>query len=300
MKLYKLTYNLRRATASSWQADTIFGHLCWGLCYLEGEDSLTDFLSRYERRDPPLIISNGFPSDYLPRPIMPIPPFKPADRIERQFSEFEQRKKASKVEYLTLEEFNQAINGKPILPQEKHILKPKPTLKNQINRFTATTGGEGNLFSFDEYFWSQVSIYARIADDFVDQAERLFQLIADTGFGKRKSVGYGAIKSMDFAQFNGFESPADANGFVTLSNFVPAGSDPLKEAWQTMVKYGKLGEEYANRDNPFKQPLLMLVAGSTFYDALCKECYGRMIHRVSSYPEVVQYALAFPPPARLP
>jgi CRISPR-associated protein Csm4 len=232
---------------------------------------------------------------------MPTSPPKLANRIEQQFTEFRRKKEAGKIEYLTLEEFNQAINGKPALPQEKKdICKPKPTLKNQINRFTATTGGEGNLFDFDEYSWNQVSIYAKIADDFIDQAKRLFQLIADIGFGKRKSVGYGAIESMKFAEFNDFEPPPHADGFVTLSNFVPAESDPTKGAWRTMVKYGKLGEEYANRENPFKKPLLMLIAGSTFYDTLCKEYYGRMIHQVSSHPEVVQYGLAFPVLVKLP
>ncbi|MFW0861811.1 MAG: type III-A CRISPR-associated RAMP protein Csm4 [Dethiobacter sp.] len=307
MKLYKVTYKLRSATASSWHADTIFGHLCWALRYHEGEDSLKDFLQEYEEGRPPLIVSNGFPLDYLPRPIMTPLPFKPADKIERQFEDFKQRKMAGKGEYLTLEEFNRALNGEPVLPKEENILKrkeqissPRTTLKNQINRLTATTGGEGQLFDFEEYFWPRVSIYARIADEFIDQARKLFETIAPTGFGKRKSVGYGAIESMEFDEFDGFKTPSNANGFVTLSNFVPAGNDPVKGAWQTIVKYGKLGEEYANRGNPFKRPLLMLTAGSTFYDAPCKEYYGRMIHKVSSYPEVVQYALALPIVAKLP
>jgi CRISPR-associated protein Csm4 len=309
VKIYKVTYNIRSAIASSWHADTIFGHLCWALRYLEGEGSLADFLKKYEEGRPPLVISNGFPLDYLPRPLTP-PPKLPdrADRIERQFRDFHQKKEAGKVEYLTLEEFNRTINGELVLPEEKDILKrkeeihsPRATLKNQINRFTATTGGEGNLFDFKEYFWSEISIYAKIADEFMNRARSLFNSIVETGFGKRKSVGYGAIESMKLDQFDGFELPPDANGFVTLSNFVPRQGDPIQGAWQTIVKYGKLGEEYASGENPFKRPLLMLTPGSTFYDALIKEYYGRMIHHVSYYyPEVVQYALAFPVAAKLP
>lgn len=307
VKLYKVTYHLRSATASPWQADTIFGHLSWALRYLEGEDSLKSFLKGYDDRKPRLVISNGFPLDYLPRPIMPPSPLKPADKIERQITDFKQTKEASKIEYLTLEEFNKAVNGGSVSLKEEDILKrkeqihsPRATLKNQINRLTATTGGEGQLFDFEEYFWPQVSIYAKIADDFVDQAKKLFETVAATGFGKRKSVGYGTIESMDFTRFNGFETPSQANGFVSLSNFVPARNDPVRGAWQTIVKYGKLGEEYANRENPFKRPLLVLTAGSTFYDAPCKEYYGRIIHDLSPYAGVVQYALALPVPAKLP
>ena len=69
MKLFRVTYNLRSAVASDWQADTIFGHICWALRYLEGEDKLIRFLSDYELRQPPIIISDGFPGELLPRPL---------------------------------------------------------------------------------------------------------------------------------------------------------------------------------------------------------------------------------------
>ena len=89
--------------------------------------------------------------------------------------------------------------------------------------------------------------------------------------------------------------------FVSLSNFVPARNDPIEGTWQTIVKYGKLGEEYATGGNPFKRPLLMFTAGSTFYDAPCREYYGRVVKDIApSYHKVVQYALALPVPIKLP
>jgi CRISPR-associated protein Csm4 len=66
------------------------------------------------------------------------------------------------------------------------------------------------------------------------------------------------------------------------------------------VKYGKLGEEYALEEIAFKKPLLMLEAGSTFYDSPVKQFYGRMVRGVSpAYPQVVQYGFALPVPMRL-
>jgi CRISPR-associated protein Csm4 len=215
-------------------------------------------------------------------------------------------KEAGEVAWLALEEFGQAIQGVQAVPRQVEKGKlpvTQVTLKNQISRITGTTGEEGNLFDFAEVFCSAVSIYVKVAEGFVEDAERLFSFIARQGYGKRKSVGYGEIdfQSFTFEPFPGFGSPAEANGFVSLSNFVPARDDPTRGAWRTMVKYGKLGEEYALHEHPFKRPLIMLVAGSSFYDQPPRGYYGRLVEDVSaSHPEVVQYGLAFAVPARLP
>jgi len=106
---------------------------------------------------------------------------------------------------------------------------------------------------------------------------------------------------MSFEPFAGFNAPADPNGFVSLSNFVPAKNDPVHGDWQTIVKYGKMGEEYASEDHVFKKPLLMLEAGSTFYDVPCREYYGCLVKNLNpAYPQAVQYAFALPVLMALP
>ena len=316
MNLFKVTYHLRSAVASEWQSDTIFGHLCWALRYLDGEDTLDQFLADYERTQPPLIISNGFPAGLLPRPATP--PLSPRQRneesIKQQIEGFKRSKEAKETTLLTPEEFTRAIRGEEVVPISKRGQLPSPgsTMKNQINRLTGTTGDGSNLYEFDETFWSRIdekmivdipiSIYVKVREDFTDQAERLFSFIAAQGYGKRKSVGYGEIRSHSFEEFHGFETPPDANGFVSLSNFVPAHSDPRIGTWQTIIKYGKLGEEYAIGGNPHKRPLLMFTAGSTFRDTPCREYYGRLVKNIapsSPYRKVVQYALAFPVPIKI-
>ena len=313
MKLFRVTYYLRSAVASDWQADTIFGHICWALRYLEGEDELARFLKEFELGQPPLIISNGFPGDLLPRPITP--PSLPEEKktVCERIHSFIANKRESEITLLSPQEFNTAIRGEEVhvSEQPRPLPKKRITLKNQISRLAGTTGAEGTLYDFEETFWSQtdgksradtpISIYVKVTDHFVEQAERLFSFIAAQGYGKRKSIGYGEIESHSFEAFGGFESPPAANGFVSLSNFVPARHDPTEGRWQTIVKYGKLGEEYATSSNPFKRPLLMLTAGSTFYDAPCREYYGHLVRNIApSHPNVIQYALAFPVPIRLP
>lgn len=129
---------------------------------------------------------------------------------------------------------------------------------------------------------------------------QLFQYITDTGYGKRKSIGYGQIESMIFEPFDGFKQPEKINGFVTLSNFVPSADDPTEGFWNMIIKYGKMGEEWAAEDWAFKKPLLMLEAGSTFYDMPCRDYYGCLVKDLNPhYSQAVQYAFGLPVPMSL-
>lgn len=300
MKLYRIDYHLHSATASAWHADTVFGHLCWAMRYTESEASLAQMLDACRQGHPPILVSNGFPAGLFPNLITPPLPLDSAATLQEQRSQAQQEKEARQVAHLTLEEFNRAINGEMFLPSTKKDPTHQVTLKNQISRLTGTTGGEGNLYDFEETFYPAISIYAKIEDNFVQRARQLFLFIAEDGYGKRKSVGYGAISSMTFAPLEGLRPPQDTNGFVTLSNFVPAKGDPTAGSWGTIVKYGKLGEEYAIGGSPFKLPVVMLVAGSAFYDNPLRPFYGRMVPGISpAYPRVIQYGFALAIPARL-
>jgi CRISPR-associated protein Csm4 len=273
--------------------------------YLHGTGKLQAFIEAYENGSPPLLLSNGFPCNLLPKPITMPPPVDTDLPLEKQREQFQQNKRVKDVKYLTQADFIRSLNGEVVSPlaesdppQERRI-----TLKNQLNRLSSTTGEEGTLYNFEEYYWPEVTIYLKIVDEFVDQAQQLFMYIANTGYGKRKSIGYGQIgvENFSFEPFSGFNSPPGSNGFVSLSDFVPASSDPTTGAWQTIVKYGKMGEEYASEDSVFKKPLIMLEAGSTFYDSPCREYYGRLVRNLNpAYPEAVQYAFALPVSIILP
>jgi len=302
LKWFRVKFKLKGWGASAWQSDTIFGHLCWGMRYAQGEDKLRDFLRLYEDGTPPLLVSNGFPEELLPNPITPPPMLGKTLSLAEQREEFRRYKEVRGSKYLTLAEFSCAINGEMVTPSPETEPKgqTRVTLKNQINRLTSTTGEGGQLYNFEEYYWPEVSIYLKVQDDFVETARQLFQYVADTGYGKRKSIGYGQIESMSFESFAGFKQPQKANGFVTLSNFVPAADDPTKGSWNMIVKYGKMGEEWASEDSAFKKPLLMMEAGSTFLDSSCRDYYGCLVRNLSpTYNQAVQYAFALPVPMLL-
>jgi CRISPR-associated protein Csm4 len=305
MKWYVAKLTAESWIASAWQADTIWGHLCWGLRYRHGEDALLNFLNTCEKGTPPLLVSNGFPGDLLPRPIVPEPGPDKSKGLEAQRKEFGERKSARGRRWLTYEEFTREIQGERAIPAEKEVGSQMVMLKNQINRLTSTTGGGrigGQLFNFSQYRWKSITIYMKVAADFVERAEELFRYLAQSGYGKRKSVGYGQVKLEAFDPFPGFHVSPDANGFITLSHFVPAAGDPTSGYWDVLIKYGKLGEEFATGENPFKKPLIMLTTGSSFYDSPCKEYYGRLVKGISPVhtDKIVQYGFALPVPMRLP
>ncbi len=245
-------------------------------------------------------MSNGFPGDFLPRPILP-------DKPVTERSAFSKAKIQKKIKWLTLGEFTRILNGEELDLSEKDSGAISVTLKNQINRLTGTTGGReedeatGRLFSFEQHHLDAVSIYLKVADDFAETIKELFHNLSMSGYGKRKTVGYGQFSIQSFDEFAGFKLPQDANGFVSLSNFVPAATNPTKGYWEILVKYGKLGEEYATTGNPHKKPVVMFRAGSCFYDAPCREYYGRLVKGLSpKYPEVAQYGYALPVALKLP
>jgi len=313
MKTYHLKFTMRSATGSLWQADTLFGHLCWLLLWRAGDAKLQEWLDRYEAKDPPLILSDGFPGDLLPRP-MPI--FQTASAVSKEegLRQAEQRKPLKKIAWLTLAEFAQIQQGQAFQPsdtgnsQRQELAKydPQVNFKNQINRNTNTTGNEGQLYPFEEHRWKEVSVYIRVADDAIDCVKQLFEDLQTSGYGKRKSVGYGQIESIKGWDnpFEGFGEVKNANALMSLSHFVPAPHDPLNGQWKTHVKYGKLGGEWATVETPFKKPLVRFTPGSWFYTSdPNKAWFGRMVKDISWHDpdniKIVQYGMAFAVPMKV-
>lgn len=306
MRLYKSILTLRSLSASQWQADTVFGHLCWNLLRREGEGTLTTFLELYQEGLPPILLSDGFPADYLPRPLLPrvAPPtdVPKRERIARQ----REVKQVAHAEWLTLDDFNRVRRGESAKqpPTEEEVSKAfrlNVTPKNQIDRLTDTAGGmAGQLYDMEEFVLPQVTLYWRIEDGYLNVVRDFLTDLQATGYGKRKSIGYGQVESFTLDEFNGFADVPNANGFVTLSRFVPAPNDPTDGFWNTTVKYGKLGEEFAHGDNPFKRPLVQLACGSCFRAVPLREWYGQLVGGLSTREEVKHYGFAFPVPMRLP
>jgi CRISPR-associated protein Csm4 len=293
---------MKSASASLWQADTIFGHLCWSLLRRKGEDALKEFLEQYRNQNPVILVSDGFPSDFIVRPL-----FLMHDRESEDLPKTDRIKRYRGINdsiqslLMTVDDFLAAINGQKIQSNYSAKSNVRVVSKNKIDRSVNTAGGgSGELFDFTEYCIKSVDIYWRIAEDYVDMVRQFLDDLRETGYGKRKSAGYGQLEIQAFDPFDRFDHIQNANGFVSLSNFTPFEKDPVNGYWQKMVKYGKLGEEGASSQNPFKAPLLMLNAGSCFYDSPVRPWYGRVVEGLSRDWPSVQYGFAFPVNVTLP
>lgn len=299
MKTYRLKIKPYSSYLTPWQADTIFGHLCWIMAWREGENALNAFLDEYKKGNPVFVLSDGLPGDFLPVPAH----LSLQEQRERDFEAFKKAKKLKKVLWLQPDVFELVRRGNLEIetPGEIKTSRAYTTLHSSINRITGTTGDEGSLFELPEYVSEQneISIYLKIRDEWEDKVFSLFKDLSLTGYGRKKSVGKGAFEIIgeleSFDKFNDFDG---ANAFMSLSNFVPAKNDPTDGFYKTLVKYGKLGGEYTFCGKPFKKPLMMLAAGSSFKAKKgIKPFYGRMVEDIApAKPEVVQYGYAFAVP----
>lgn len=313
METYCLKLRLDGGFITPFQADTIFGGLCWLIRYREGTGSLQRMLADFRSGRPWFVLSNAYPGDLLPKPLIRVNHRPATAGREEQLLQAKEGKRLKKIEYLTREEFLSLISGtRTVIESKEKPIGRVPTMHNQINRISGSTAVEGQLFEQVESYLGQkdeehrnpgyLSVYIKLMEaNRRDWLLEQFHLLGQTGLGKRKSTGKGSFSVINMERCELFQSVEAPNGYLSLSNFVPAPGDPAEGHYKILVKYGKLGESYALAGNPFKCPLLMLQAGSVFWTrGEIKPFYGQMIENIApAHPEVVQYALAFSVPVRL-
>jgi CRISPR-associated protein Csm4 len=298
MKIYHIKLRVKTGLLTPFQADTIFGHICWVIAHGDGDGALQNFLQPFKDGNPPFVLSDGFPENYLPKPIS----------VDFVVSE-DRRKDIKKIDYLHPDDFNLLIQGKTHeefkpLPLPDEVLQSVTSTHNTINRLTNTTSEESGVYSLPETVIPKVSIYLKSVDaGWKDKVVSLLKDLSQVGYGRKKSIGKGQFTVAELVEEYNFPEIKDANGFVTLSNFCPAKDDPTEGLYKTFVKYGKLGEEFTFCGNPFKRPLLMIKAGSVFKTTSPpKAYYGRMLSNIAPAKEdsVVHYAYAFAMPVKFP
>jgi len=309
----KLKLKLKSGLLSELQSDTIFGHFAWRFKDEHGEEKLTEFLNLFLDKTPVFTISDGFfekgDEVFFPKPLKLTPPkFENKGKTER-IKEFIKQKESKSRKLVTLDQLNLYIKGE--LNSFENLLaetdaKDYPEFKQslrvsvEIDRETFQSK-TGQLFSYNPKYLDDntyLSIFVKIIDQ--DKwnefnCEKVLRSVFEVGYGKKKSSGYGQFEIINFEDFFGFNEPGNANGFITLSQYLPANVDGIKDAYYDInVKYGKLGEEKSNSQNPFKKPLLLLAPGSCFITDINREFYGRAVNEVIDYlPNVIHNGIAF-------
>lgn len=323
MKTLLLKLKQKSGLLTELQSDTIYGHFCWRLKERLGTDKLTEFISSYQNGNPVFVLSDGLlqvnDEIHFPRPYVFNKPVQKEIKAEK-ILEFVDRKKNKERNYLTLSELKKFLSTGEIkienkiedgeLKKKKKMPLINETLRVsvQIDRYNFGSS-EGKLFSFNpRYTRDDVSyiVLIKVLDDSAFdsfECESIIKEVFKVGFGKKKSSGYGQFELDEkdekngFSEFKEIDEPNDSNAFMVLGNYLPSEADKVFPiGYEINTKYGKLGEELSGSENPFKNPIVFLTAGSCFKTEIKKDYYGRVtdtgeVSAANSF--VVQFGMPF-------
>ena len=126
MKIYRIKLNTFSGILTPLQSDTIFGHLCWILAYRKGDKKLQEFLDPFKAGNPPFLISDGFPNDFLPKPLS----------ADANMGDPAERKELKKIDLITLNDFISVMKGEKLRPSISHTIVRVTTPHNVISRIS--------------------------------------------------------------------------------------------------------------------------------------------------------------------
>lgn len=282
------------------QSDTLYGHFCWRLLEVKGEQALAKFIDQYAKGTPVFTVSDGlYEVDgkvLFPRPIIPkndnmIDRRDPVEK-EKKIIELLNKKKERENRYVSLKSLQAFLEGE--LAEYEGLLETDPAPSPKIIKDlrihvgidrNTLTHRDGLLFEQNPEYLDDKTSYAILLKVFDEEAfttefavESIFKDLFEIGFGKKKSSGYGAIEWQGMDEYPDLTEPIEGcNGFYTLGNYLPSKNDGIHDAfYRFFVKYGKLGETGASGPNPFKKPMIMMKPGSCFEVGDAKKFYGRI------------------------
>lgn len=312
-KIKKLKLKLKSGLLSELQSDTIFGHFAWRFKEQHGDEKLEEFLELFVEGKPVFTISDGlFEKNgevFFPKPLKLTPPKFESKNKKERIKNFISQKESKSLKLITVEQLNHFLNGR--LDEFDNSLE-KSNAKNypkfvidlrvhvEIDR-EKFSSIDGQLFTENpKYLDNDTSlvIFIKILNETEwnnNNCEEILKDVFEIGYGKKKSSGYGQFEILEFKDFNAFNEPDETNGFISLSQYLPANSDNIHDAYYDInVKYGKFGEDKSSSQNPFKPPLLLLKPGSCFITDKKKEFYGRVVKGFSDYqPKAIHNAISF-------
>jgi CRISPR-associated protein Csm4 len=282
MSLFRLRLRLKAPLGTPLTSGTLFGHLCWARREADGEAALIAWLEALPYR--PWALSDAFPADRLPFPMLPsLPPPRP-DRMDAEaLDKLRKDKKAAKQAWITLDTWKSArrrcnapirqaltegekkVRDEKTERQESNLAKVR-IAHNTIDRRTGSTPEEGGLYFLDED-WSFAAdprrdVYVR-ADTTEAELRTLFSAVGEAGYGRDATYGRGCfeVEAIDDASWLD-----DCAGNRMLSLSQGALSPNMREPrYKLFTLFGKVGAGMlADGVRPWKKPLLLTRAGCTF------------------------------------
>lgn len=276
MKLFRLQLRLLSPWVTPWQADTLFGLLCWACARTAGPDVLRrEIIEPALAGQPPFVVSDACPEGFLPLPI--------ALKSQRRSWASSERKTVRKARWITRDGFRQFQTGEmPAVPtlHRSAGLRESAEFHNLISRESNTTSDGGRLFAVPTLTIAEqrrLTIYVRLTEGYELRFVEWMRALATYGFGADASTGKGEFElASELELETELDEVRQADGIVVLSTFQPSATDPVDGQWESFIKTGKLGPDWG-LDNVFKRPALMLRPGACFSTPVTRHFVGRAI-----------------------
>jgi len=270
--LHRATLTLQTPLGTPLTGDTLFGQMCWALRAARGDAELVRRIAGYTAGEPWLVVSDGFPAGYLPKPSLP-QHFEPL--IDPAARKAAKRKRWIPVDKFALGEQTHslaALLGSAVddsVAFEKMAPVAATQMHNTLNRLTGTTGeGEFAPYTTQTIFHApgqRMDLYLGLDDARAtpDEVGALLTAIGASGFGRDASVGLGKFLLEAIVPF-ACTPPPGADGHWTLAPCVPRGGhfDRQRSYWRVLTRFGRHGNLHALGGNPFKTPILLAGTGA--------------------------------------
>jgi CRISPR-associated protein Csm4 len=270
---YRATLALHSTLGTPLAGDTLFGQLCWALRDTAGSAELDRRLEGYTSGRPWLVVSDGFPAGYLPKPTLPAAPQAEADPSKRKEHKAKRwvawENRAAPLPALLAE----AVNDADAYGRDGHggSLAPRsrPQAHNTLDRLSGTTGpGAFAPYTQPTTFHAagqRIDLHLVLDDERLSAAEArdLLEAVGLMGYGRDASIGLGKFSVQTLEPSPPPVWPETAACW-TLAPCAPQGQGFVGERsfWKVLTRFGRHGSTHALAGQPFKTPLLLAATGA--------------------------------------
>ncbi len=303
LSLYQIRLELLSPLATNLASGTIFGHLCWAYREKFSDAELVKWLNDIEHL---WAVSDGFPMDLLPRPLIKPQPFIANPNIESNDLKAIKKKNFIAIDGFKKNRLNLGKDLEQILELRKET--NVRTAHNSINRKTGTTPSEGGLYFLDEMWVKPQNprpiendvkgtdpkdrfrdLYINAPANSQDLIKELFKIIGQNGYGKDATTGRGQWL-VSKVEKNDALNDRNGNRCISLSRGVVDDENMHDIRCKLETHYGRTSANHANL-SPFKYPLLLSLPGMTFNNSNAPR-YGKIITGVHpERPEIIHNGL---------
>jgi CRISPR-associated protein Csm4 len=295
-KDYQININFKTKFITTMQSDTLMGYILYVLAE-QDKELFEKWYKQFINNQPPFICSSIMPESMIPfigKNLLQLKHNQDNKDYQNNTSQsnLKKIKKIKKIAYLNIEECLKTHKTKSlndifnlVSDKEKDFITEKPILKNQI---LIDEDHDNNLFTINE---KKINKKARIIirvfernQGNIEIIEKILAHIGEIGFGKKKSIGYGAFEIIKQEKIN---LPKEGDYMINLSQFVPVipkNTDKKNQkekpslepkSYNIHIKNPKTGEQ-ASR-NIFKPSIVMIAEGGLFKINKIEDFYGQKL-----------------------